>query len=141
MPAGGVGGRYRRGTRHSATWQFLALAIKTPSQTTTSHRCGIYQRAALSHTALTLESRSWKLLLFQLLESSSQPPGPGKRAGWMLSLLKTQRDDRGGHLFPRHLWWRWVFLNHEFEQKLCCTLNVTARQKESHESSAIFPKP
>lgn len=29
-PAGAVGGRYRRDTRHSGTWQFLALAISPP---------------------------------------------------------------------------------------------------------------
>lgn len=95
-----------------------------------SHCCGISKQGALSHTAIPLESRSWELLLFQLLESSSQPPGPGECVCRILSLRQMQWEGQEGHLFPRELRWWWVFLNHEVEQKPCCTLNVTARQKE-----------
>lgn len=89
----------------------------------------------LSHTATPLDSGSWKLLLFLLLESISQSPGPGEGVCWMLSLLQAQQEGPAPKIFMMVP----GFFNYEFEQKSRCTLNVTARQKGSNESPAIFP--
>lgn len=43
----------------------LLMAL-SPVQATT-HHCDIYQQAALSHTAITLDRTSWELLLFLFL--------------------------------------------------------------------------
>lgn len=46
----------------------------------------------------------------------------------MLTLLQMQQEAQGRHLFKMFVMVL-GFLNHKFEQKPCCTLNVTARQK------------
>lgn len=63
----------------------LLMALSAVQAVT--HHCNIYQQAAFSHTAITLGSRSYKLLLFLLLGSRSQPPGPGD----VLQVLGMQR--------------------------------------------------
>lgn len=85
----------------------------------------------LSHTATPLDSGSWKLLLFQVLESMSQSPGPVECCLDAVPAAGTTGRPRRAAA-PKTFMMVPAFLNHEFEQKPCWTLNVTARQKESH---------
>lgn len=105
-------------------------SYKTPCRL--CHTAALSPNKQLSHTATPLDSGSWELLLFQLLKSISQSPGPGEGVCWMLQAQQEGPAPKTFTTVP-------VFLSCKFEQKSCCTLNVTARQKGSNESPAVFP--